>query len=62
MGNQRDQALEAAVSQIKKQFGDGAVMLLGEATHMKVEAIPTGSLALDIALGIGGIARGRVTE
>jgi len=62
MANQRDQALEAAVSQIKKQFGDGAVMLLGEAAHLKVEAIPTGSLALDLALGVGGIPRGRVTE
>jgi recombination protein RecA len=62
MANQRDQALEAAVSQIKKQFGDGAVMLLGEASHLQVEVIPTGSLALDLALGVGGIPRGRVTE
>jgi recombination protein RecA len=62
MANAREQALEAAVSQIKKQFGDGAVMRLGEAAHLKVEAIPTGSLALDLALGVGGIPRGRVTE
>ena len=62
MPKERDQALEAAVAQIKKQFGDGAVMRLGEATHLKVEAIPTGSLALDLALGVGGIPRGRVTE
>jgi recombination protein RecA len=55
-------ALDAALSQIKKQFGDGALMRLGEATHLAVEAIPTGSLALDIALGIGGVPRGRVTE
>jgi recombination protein RecA len=62
MANDRQKALEAAVSQIKKQFGDGAVMRLGEATHLMVEAIPTGSLALDLALGVGGIPRGRVTE
>ncbi len=62
MPKERDQALEAAVAQIKKQFGDGAVMRLGEATHLKVEVIPTGSLALDLALGVGGIPRGRVTE
>jgi recombination protein RecA len=62
MREERNQALEAAVAQIKKQFGDGAVMRLGEAAHLKVEAIPTGSLALDLALGVGGIPRGRVTE
>ena len=62
MPKERDQALEAAVAQIKKQFGDGAVMRLGEATHLQVEVIPTGSLALDLALGVGGIPRGRVTE
>ena len=62
MPKERDQALEAAVAQIKKQFGDGAVMRLGEATHLQVEGIPTGSLALDLALGVGGIPRGRVTE
>ena len=62
MGKERDQALDVAVAQIKKQFGDGAVMRLGEATHLKVESIPTGSLALDLALGVGGIPRGRVTE
>ena len=58
----KDKALGAALDQIKKQFGDGAVMRLGEASHLAVEAIPTGSLALDLALGIGGIPRGRVTE
>jgi recombination protein RecA len=62
MPKERDQALEAAVAQIKKQFGDGAVMRLGEATHLQVEVIPTGSLALDLALGVGGIPRGRVSE
>jgi recombination protein RecA len=62
MSKDREQALDAAVAQIKKQFGDGAVMRLGEAAHLKVEAIPTGSLSLDLALGVGGIPRGRVTE
>ncbi len=55
-------ALDAAISQIKKQYGDGALMRLGEATHLAIDAIPTGSLALDIALGIGGVPRGRVSE
>jgi recombination protein RecA len=55
-------ALDATISQIKKRFGDGALMRLGEATHLAVDSIPTGSLALDIALGIGGVPRGRVTE
>ncbi|MGH2619109.1 MAG: recombinase RecA, partial [Anaerolineales bacterium] len=58
----RVRALATAVSQIKKQFGDGAVMRMGEATHLAVEVIPTGSLALDQALGVGGIPRGRVSE
>jgi len=62
MPDDREQALESAVAKIKKQFGDGAVMRLGEAAHLKVEAIPTGSLTLDLALGVGGIPRGRVTE
>jgi len=62
MPDERSKALEAAVSRIKKQFGDGAVMRLGEAGHLVVETIPTGSLALDLALGVGGIPRGRVTE
>jgi recombination protein RecA len=59
---ERDKALELAVSQIRKQFGEGAVMRLGEATHLRVAIIPSGSLALDLALGVGGIPRGRVTE
>jgi recombination protein RecA len=62
MPNDRQKALDAAVTQIKKQFGDGAVMRLGEASHLTVEVIPTGSLALDLALGVGGVPRGRVTE
>ena len=55
-------ALETALSQIKKNFGEGAVMKLGENSHMKVDAIPTGSLALDAALGIGGMPKGRIVE
>jgi recombination protein RecA len=58
----KDKSLDAALSQIKKQFGEGAVMRLGEATHLSVEAIPTGSISLDLAIGVGGIPRGRVTE
>ena len=55
-------ALEAALGQIEKQFGKGSVMKLGEFQAMNVEAIPTGALNLDIALGIGGIPRGRIVE
>jgi recombination protein RecA len=58
----KDKALDAALAQIKKQFGDGALMRLGEATHLAVDAVSTGSLALDLALGVGGVPRGRVTE
>ena len=60
----RDRAavLDRAINEILKQYGDGAVMRLGEATHLAVETIPTGSLALDLALGVGGVPRGRVTE
>jgi recombination protein RecA len=62
MASGREKALESAILELKKKFGDGAVMRLGESTHLNVEVIPTGSLALDIALGVGGIPRGRVTE
>jgi recombination protein RecA len=58
----RRNALDKALGDLLKRFGDGAIMRLGEATHMNVEFIPTGSLALDLALGIGGVPRGRVTE
>jgi len=58
----RIRALDQTLSTILKRFGDGSIMRLGEATHMKIETIPTGSLALDLALGVGGIPRGRVTE
>ena len=55
-------ALEAALGQIEKQFGKGSVMKLGDFSAMNVEAIPTGALSLDVALGIGGIPRGRIIE
>ncbi len=58
----RQKVLDQAVAQIKRRFGDGALMRLGDATHLNVETIPTGSLALDIALGVGGVPRGRITE
>ncbi|MCI0395073.1 MAG: DNA recombination/repair protein RecA, partial [Chloroflexi bacterium] len=58
----RDRALESAIATIQKRFGEGSIMRLGDARHMQVEAIPTGSLALDIALGVGGVPRGRVIE
>src|SRR5438105_4450202 len=58
----RDKALEMALSQIDKQFGKGSIMKLGERGDVGVEAIPTGALALDLALGIGGLPRGRIVE
>ena len=61
-GKERQQALELALSRIEKQFGKGAVMRLGEHSRLNVSIISTGSLALDIALGVGGIPRGRITE
>ena len=60
--NEKKKALEVAMSQIEKQFGKGSVMKLGEFKAMEVEAIPTGALSLDIALGIGGVPRGRIIE
>ncbi|MGD8633735.1 MAG: recombinase RecA [Anaerolineales bacterium] len=62
MKEERKEVLEKALTDIKKRFGEGAVMRLGEAQNLEVEAIPTGSLTLDLALGVGGIPRGRVTE
>lgn len=58
----RSQALKIAIEQIEKQHGKGAVMRLGDRPEIKVESIPTGSISLDYALGVGGIPRGRVTE
>ena len=55
-------ALESAIAQIEKQYGQGAIMKLGDTTKMQVEAVPTGSLSLDLALGVGGIPKGRIIE
>ncbi|GAB4157757.1 MAG: recombinase RecA [Candidatus Promineifilaceae bacterium] len=60
--NDRDKTLDNTLATIRKRFGEGAIMRLGDAQHLHVDAIPTGSLALDIALGIGGLPRGRVVE
>ena len=61
--NDKLKALESALGQIEKQYGKGSVMKLGDsAAHMNVEAVPTGSLSLDIALGVGGIPKGRIVE
>ncbi len=58
----RLKALETAIGQIERQFGKGAVMRLGEKPRIPVNVIPTGSIALDAALGVGGVPRGRVIE
>ena len=60
--NDKSAALEAALAQIEKQFGKGSIMKLGSSSIMAVDVIPTGSLALDLALGVGGMPRGRVVE
>ena len=60
--NERAKALDTALAQIERQFGKGSVMKMGERTIQPLEVIPTGSIALDIALGIGGLPRGRVVE
>ncbi len=62
MSNEKKEALQLAMSQIEKQFGKGSVMRLGENTHYNVESVPTGALSLDIALGIGGVPKGRIIE
>lgn len=62
MNNDKTKAIEAAMMQIEKQFGKGAIMKLGEQSTLDIEAIPTGCLDLDIALGIGGVPRGRIIE
>ncbi len=63
MSNQgRDRALENTLAGLTKRFGEGVIMRLGDAMHLQVESIPTGSLSLDIALGVGGVPRGRVVE
>ncbi len=62
MAEERGKALEAALGQIEKQFGKGSVMRMGDNLSMNIESIPTGALALDLALGIGGLPRGRIVE
>ncbi len=59
---EREKALDMAVGQIERQFGKGAIMKMGEAAKRKVDVIPTGALSLDLALGIGGVPRGRIVE
>ena len=59
---ERDKALDMALGQIEKQFGKGSIMRMGENMNFNIESIPTGALALDMALGIGGLPRGRVVE
>ena len=62
MSTDRDKALDMALAQIDKQYGKGSIMRMGDKTSMNIESVPTGALALDLALGIGGLPRGRVTE
>lgn len=62
MDDSRQVALDKALGDIAKRYGDGAIMRLGESHQLSVEAIPTGALSLDIALGVGGVPRGRITE
>jgi recombination protein RecA len=61
-GSGKDKALETTLSNLTRRFGDGIIMKLGDATKLDVESIPTGSLSLDIALGVGGMPRGRIIE
>ena len=62
VSDERNKALKLAIEKIEKDFGKGSIMKLGDKTSVSVEAIPTGALALDLALGIGGVPRGRVIE
>ena len=62
MDESRKKALDDAIAKIEKEYGKGAIMRLGENANLNIESIPTGSLSLDIALGIGGIPRGRIIE
>jgi recombination protein RecA len=59
---EREKAIDLALQQIERRFGKGAIMKLGDSTNVHVEVIPTGSIALDLALGVGGVPRGRITE
>ena len=60
--NKDDKALETALGMVNKQFGEGSLIRLGEAFKMNVETISTGSIAIDLALGVGGLPRGRIVE
>ena len=62
MDDNKQKALEAAISQIDRQFGKGSVMRMGDAGAIQVDSISTGSLGLDVALGVGGLPKGRVVE
>ena len=62
INEEKKRALDAAISQIEKSFGKGSVMKLGDGNTMNVESVPTGSLSLDIALGVGGVPKGRIIE
>jgi recombination protein RecA len=62
VASERGKAVAAAILAIEKQFGTGSIMKLGSAERQQVDAIPTGSIALDLALGVGGVPRGRMTE
>ena len=63
INEEKQKALEAALGQIEKHYGKGSVMKLGESgANMQVETVPTGSLSLDIALGVGGVPKGRIIE
>lgn len=59
---EKDKALDAALSQIERAFGKGSIMRLGQSTNIDIEAVSTGSLGIDIALGIGGLPKGRIIE
>ena len=59
---EKDKALEAALLQIEKQFGKGSIMKLGQSVKPGIDVIPSGCLALDVAMGVGGMPRGRVVE
>ena len=60
--SEKKKAIESAMAQIEKMYGKGAIMRLGDSQDIQVDVIPTGSLALDLALGIGGVPRGRIVE
>jgi recombination protein RecA len=62
MSTDREKAVDVAISTIERQFGKGSIMKMGEASRVQIESIPTGTIALDLALGVGGIPRGRITE